>query len=633
MTKALRNTKLLKWLFIPVVLGGGVLLLVFTGKWVRTIELDQIATKAGDSLNVYIGDLEIELDKFEALPKILSRNPLFLQLLANPDDQRQLIAVNKELERINTIADTSAIYILNTQGVTLASSNWNKKVSFIGEDLSFRPYFKQAVQGEPGRYFALGSTSKIRGYYFAAPMYSENRVIGVITVKVHLQRLEQNWAQGFEKVVVTDHDGVIFISSYAPWRFYALTPLQEETLEKLQKSLRYGNISPQSLSSTKILRDEHGLHFIALKSGILPYVQGSNLARHEKRFLIQSHEMVDAGWTVHILLDISYVDRQVRNIVLLVAFLLVIFFLSGALLHNRRRAHRKQKEIELRSHNSLQKLNEQLEQRVLNRTRELTEANVQLTREIQERIRTENELRETQEELIQAGKLAAIGQMAASITHEISQPLAAIRMFAENSCILLDENEPEQLRVNLCDINELVIKMSNITQHLKSFARKSTVTLEPVDLRLSVSNVLVLLDMEIEKTGVRLINLINEKTFVLADQVRLEQVLLNIISNALDAVVGQPEKKITITAEAVGEEIVLSVQDSGPGIPTEDLPNIFVPFFTRKKQGNGLGLGLSLTRSILNDLGGHITVTNHQKKGAVFQIFLKSCAAVLQEEI
>jgi two-component system C4-dicarboxylate transport sensor histidine kinase DctB len=624
MKKHVKRTSVFPWIAGSVVVICFGLLLLLTGQWARTIELDSISQKAEDSLNVYTGDLQIELDKFEALPQILSKNPLFLQLLHHPTDTEHLAIVNKELERVNRLAETSAIYILNSSGLTLASSNWNKDICFIGEDLSFRPYFKQAIQGKAGHYFALGNTSKIRGYYFAAPVFDQRRIIGVLTVKVHLQRFEENWAKGFEKVVVTDPDGVIFITSYAPWRFHALTPLSETMVARLQKSLRYGKIYPQSLGAGPLYYDDNGFCFIPIKADNRPFTQKKTISVKDQPFLLRSHEMPEAGWTVHILSDISYIDQQVRNVVLLVAFIIVIFLLSGALLYNRRRARIKQKEMELLAHNALQEMNEQLEQRVQVRTHELTLANLNLRKEVQERCRTENELRATHEELIQAGKLAAIGQMAASITHEISQPLAAIRMFAENAMILLDEKQPEQLRQNLNDITELVIKMSHITNHLKSFARKSKATLEPVDLGVTINNVIVLLAMKIEKTGAALNCTINDNTSVLADQVRLEQVFLNIFSNALDAVEDQSDKIISVSSKQQEEYVMIKICDTGKGIEENDLQRIFEPFFTRKQRNKGLGLGLSLTKSIINDFAGRITVENHPDQGTIFTVFLKN---------
>jgi two-component system C4-dicarboxylate transport sensor histidine kinase DctB len=619
---------MIKWVALfafPVMFA---IVLILTGGWIRTAELEHIQSKAGDALSVYTGDLQIELEKFEALPHILSKNPLFLQLIEKPDDSVTLDLVNRELERINSLARTSAVYILDRKGHALASSNWNEEVSFIGEDLSFRPYFQQAIRGEAGRYFALGITSNVRGYYFSAPINIGGEVEGVLTVKVRLHRLEENWARGFEKVVVTDPYGVIFISSYRPWRFLTLEPLSDESLQSLQKSLRYGKISPKTLSNNPVFTEKNGLRFISLKKDAVPESIVRPSAKRNGLYLIRSCEMPVAGWTVHILSDISHVQGLVRNMVLLLAFLLVIFCLSGALWYNKRRARLTQKELEATSRKALQDLNEQLEQRVVDRTKELTRINDHLSSEVKERRRTENELRATQEELIQAGKLAAIGHMATSITHEISQPLAAMRMFAENSLVLLDQKQPEEVRINLQDISDLVIKMSRIISHLKSFARKSNAALGPVDLELAVNNVLVLLAMELKKTGTEFHNTIENDVFVLADQGRLEQVLMNVLSNAIDAVTGQSRKFIIIAAEIQADVVELSVRDSGPGIAESDLENIFEPFFTGKPQGDGLGLGLSLSRSIIKDFGGRMSAQNYNGQGAVFTITLQRTAAV-----
>ncbi len=622
MKRLYHNTRSFISLALVVLLILALLLFFPVRGWIRTVAFDQLQEKAGVALNVYTGDLQIELDKFKALPYILSKNPLFLQAILHPDDKLFLDKVNGELQRINSLAETSAIYILDATGRCLVASNWDDEISFIGEYLGFRPYYKEAMQGMPGRYFAVGVMSKVRGYYFAAPIYSGEEVVGVLTVKVHLQRLEANWAQGAQRVVVTDPAGVIFISSYTPWRFKALAPLSGEAIEALQKSLRYGDITPDFLGTKPLFEDKQGFRYIELEPKAVPAKSGTKIGRSGFRFLVRSREMPEAGWTVHVLADIAPVEKQVRNSVLLAAFLPVVLLLIGLLLYSFRQARAKEEAIEAQARHALQKMNEQLEQHVCDRTRELTLANRYLTREVQERRKTEKELRATHDELIQAGKLASIGRMATSIAHETSQPLAAIRMFAENSLILLDEHALDQVRLNLQDIADLVVKMSHITSHLKSFARKSEADFGKVSLSLAIKNVRVLLDMAIRKIGATLDSSVDEELHVLADPVLLEQVFLNILSNALDAIADQSEKNISITAMRQGKKVKITVRDTGPGIVEQYLDDIFEPFFTQKQNGKGLGLGLSLSRSIINDFGGRIVGENSPERGAVFHIIL-----------
>ncbi len=596
-----------------------------TAHWTRIFELRRIRAAARDALSVYVGDLQSELDKFEALPLILAQNPLFVALLSHPDQRRMATRVNIELERINRLAETSAIYILDRGGLTIASSNWRGPISFVGEDLSFRPYFQQAMQGRPGRYFALGTTSKVRGYYFSAPIRSGERIVGVITVKVQLHRLENIWSQGSEKVVVTDHYGVIFITSYAPWKFCSLWPLDPEIAEALRRSRRYGDIQPRPITSTVHHGNAGDAEVINLEGSMLPNsdrVRQAHSSRHP--FLLQSHDMPDAGWTVHILSDISHVKTQVRNMVLLAGSLIVTLLLGGLLLHHRRRARQERDVLERRSRKALEEANRMLEQRVSERTAELTDINQRLRQEIRERQHTESELRAAQQGLVQAGKLAAIGQMAAGISHEINQPLAAIRMFADNALVFLDRAAVHDVRANLQDIVELVGKIAEITDHLKSFARKSPGRPTAVPVGQVIENAVVLLDNQIRKIAARIdYRLPPTDTMVLGDPIRLEQVLVNVIRNSLDAVASRSRREVRIRVRVGPEQVTVVVHDSGPGIAEKHMHRLFDAFFTRRKDGKGLGLGLSLSLAIVKDFGGTIIPSNDTGGGAVMSIVLR----------
>jgi len=592
------------------------------GHWTRSLELQRITKKANNALNVYVGDLQSELNKFEALPQILATNLLFIDLLQQPKNILLLGRVNRELERINNLDETSAIYLINDAGVVIASSNWQGPISFVGEDLTFRPYFKQARKGELGRYFALGTTSHVRGYYFAAPISSRKSLLGVLTVKVQMQRLEDIWARGFEKIIVTDPEGVIFITSYTPWKFRSLYPLSKGVTETLRKSRRYGNIEPDALTGTAISFNHDDNARLELKKDAVPVEKRKKSGHYP--YLIQSRNMPDAGWTVHILSDISHVDGYVRNMMLLVAVFFVALLLTCMLLYNRRKARLEKVLLEQQSRRLLQEANEQLEQKVQHRTRELTDANARLQEEIEEHKQTETELRSTQDELIQAGKLAVIGQMAASITHEINQPLSAIRMYAENACILLDQQQPDEARENLTDIAAVIGKMAEITNHLKSFARKSPGDTGPVLLSGPILSALTLLGMRAKKHAVNIHRkLPTEDVFVLADPIRLEQVLVNVIGNSLDAVSGERRREISIEVQVKQQIVRLVIHDSGPGIAAEHISRLFDPFFTTKEEGKGLGLGLSLSLTIIHDFGGAIKAENHPQGGAVVTMELK----------
>ncbi len=616
------KSRLVTFILILVLFSASLVAIQSVGSWTRQLEFQRIQEKAAKALKVYTGDLQSELDKFEALPQILSTNPLFGNLLQHPGDVRLRNRVNSELERINRLARTSAIYIMDAGGTVIASSNWRGAISFIGEDLSFRPYFNEAIQGHPGRYFALGTTSHVRGYYFSAPITPSTTPIGVLTVKVQLQRLEDNWAKGSEKVIVTDPQGVIFITSYAPWKFRSLHPLSRKVMEELRKSRRYGDIIPDALTGTAIGMTGKDSTLLDLRNDAVAPKKRTVNGHHP--YLILSKNMPDAGWTVHILSDLSHIDSYVRNMMLLIAVFLAAMFLLCMLLYNRRKARRERIMLEEHTRTMLQQANAQLEGKVKQRTVELTRINRRLHEEIEEHKQTERELRATHNELIQAGKLAAIGQMAASITHEINQPLSAIRMYADNACMFLDKQQPEEARKNLSDIAVVINKMAEITRHLKSFARKSPGKVSPILLAEPVTSALALMDSRITKHDVKVhVNLPTTNIHVLAEPIRLEQVLVNVIGNGLDAVNSRTVKEITLAVSFDNQWVTITLHDSGPGIAAKYLDRLFDPFFTTKEDGKGLGLGLSLSQAIIHDFGGDIRANNHPEGGAVVTITLQ----------
>ena len=623
-----------RWLWVLLGgLGATIYLLALwqTGVWTRRFEMKRIKQTAKESLQVYVGDLKSELSKSKALPMILSHNPLFVDLISHPLSEKLRMKVNHELERINSLAETSALYILDRRGITIAASNWRGPVSFIGENLSFRPYFQQAIKGKPGHYFALGTTSKIRGYYFSAPIFLNGRVAGVIVAKVQMRRLEEIWSRGSEKVVVTDRYGVIFITSYAPWKFCTLCPLDERTTEVLRKSRQYGDFQPKFLCVSPFRIMNGGTTVIRIRAAMLP---GKERPRkgvsRDVPFLLQSCDMPEAGWMVHILSNLSRVNDRVRDMTLLSGSMLLTFFLAILLLYHRRHARLERQLLERRSREALEEANRMLEKRVQERTRRLTEINQRLRSEIEVRRQTEMELRTTQQGLIQAGKLAAIGQMAAGITHEINQPLSAMRMYADNALVFLDRGQHGDVRNNLANIAELAGKMAEITHHLKSFARKSPGESIPVSVMQVLNNSLALLENRIKKLDAAIDceswN-IDENLMVWGDPVRLEQVMVNILKNSLDAISSSLTRKIIISVRPLPTKVVIVVRDSGPGIATEDLERLFEPFFSGRKDEKGLGLGLSISLGIVKDFGGTIRMANHPEGGAVATVELRRYTA------
>jgi two-component system C4-dicarboxylate transport sensor histidine kinase DctB len=315
------------------------------------------------------------------------------------------------------------------------------------------------------------------------------------------------------------------------------------------------------------------------------------------------------------------VDWQAQISIIITALMMVSLTLSAAIVHQRRR--RISERIAMQ-----EAAKGQLEQRVEQRTAELVEANKRLTAEIQDRQRAEEELRRTQSELVQATKLAALGQMSAGLSHELNQPLAAIETYADNARAFLERGDFKTASGNLSSISNLIHRMARIIRNLRTYARNEPVLTRPTSLRGAVENALTLLQQRIENANVTVhydphaLDLA-----VVGGNVRLQQVFVNLLSNAIDALSDQGERSIWISSRREdGGKLCIAIRDSGPGIPPEHLKNVFDPFYSTKDVGKGTGLGLSITFGIIKQFGGTIDAANHPDGGAEFCIRLVEIA-------
>ncbi|MDJ1157620.1 ATP-binding protein [Chelatococcus sp. SYSU_G07232] len=232
--------------------------------------------------------------------------------------------------------------------------------------------------------------------------------------------------------------------------------------------------------------------------------------------------------------------------------------------------------------------------------------------------------RDTQQELIQAAKLAALGGLSAGIGHELNQPLAAIRSHAHNCRLLLERGRYEEAGTALTRIQTLTARMADIITHLKRFARRPDAILGPVPLRSVVEAALSLFDRRFEEEGIVLEVDIADEIAVRAEEVRLEQVFVNLIGNAVDAMRGVDDSRLTISATQGDGEIEVRVADTGVGIAEAHRATIFDPFFTTKPIGSGLGLGLSMSYNIIRDFGGRLALAETSGAGTLFVITLRA---------
>jgi len=546
-------------------------------------------------LDLHTANLQGQLEKFEPLPELLAANKWLVDLVDDPEDDDKVDALNRYLETANAISGASDTYLMDLNGLTIAASNWHSERPFIGRNFSYRPYFQEAMKGKLGRYFALGTTSNKRGFYFAYPIRKDEKIIGAVVVKLSLSSIEEDWGDSDSEYIVTDPDGVVFLTTKKEWRFKLIKPISPEVMRRIGQSRRYTGMEFTPLSTKPLEQLTVGAALIKMD---LPPAQ---------TYMIQERPMPEAGWRVHILTRIAPLHAEVAQAVFIVAILLAVAILFF-LLWNQRRKRVKER------------LRYQLENQ---RTLETDAANARLIQEIEERRRAEEALVQARDELIQATKLAALGEMSTSISHELNQPLAAIRAYADNARALIDHGRHDDAIDNLTQISDLTERMAQISAQLKIFARKGESQSVSISLNASIKNSLKILQPRIKEDNANIcMHPTEQEIFVLANSVQLEQVLVNLVGNALHAVEENEQRRIEISTQIRDQEVILRIWDNGPGIEQDQLSMIFDPFFTTKKEGRGLGLGLSISYRLMDGMNGSLQAENHPEGGAVFTLTL-----------
>ncbi len=556
-------------------------------------------------LRLTVNALDADLSRYEVVPQLVADLDLIRQLIEHPQDQALRTETNLWLARQNAVVQSSDIYLILSDGETIAASNYDKPLSFIGQNFSYRPYWIEAMEGRPARFYGVGTTSGVRGYFFSAPVRDQNgRIGGVVAVKVDVDRIEASWNGSEDRVLVSDPEGIAFLSTEPDWLYRSLSALTPDRLRKTEESRRYAE------APLGELRAEY------LRFAEVPMIRLADLPGETPRdYILASQEMNEAGWTVHVLRDSAGPRAEARLAILSGILLLGVVFV-GAMFLLQRRARIAERLLLQEFHTT------ELERRVLERTADLAKLNGQLEEEISERRATEAALRAAQANLVQVGKLAALGQMSASLSHEINQPLAAARNYADSAAILIERGDYLGARETIAQILVLVDRIAAIGKHLRQAARNPDETLGAIGLApLLVETQVIVAPRLASSNATLLVDLPEDLPLLRAGPTRLQQVLVNLISNAADAVADLPASQISITAQARGDQVEIFIRDQGPGVPAQIADRIFDPFFTTKGMGAGLGLGLSISSNILRDFGGEISYRN-LSPGAEFCIRL-----------
>jgi len=567
-------------LYSLLIITGTVVAATFAMRHAERQALEEDAARANQQLGLYANSLHTLIDRYRALPAVLALDPQLRAALAGPVDADEQAALNLKLEKINGAAQSSTLELLDRSGLAVAASNWRLPSSYVGHNYSFRPYFSQTRTQGSGRFYAVGVTSGIPGYFLSSAVLGEkDEFLGAMVVKLEFPELEREWRQGSDTLLVSDARGIIFIANQPGWRYRALRPLNASDMAEIKTTRQYDKQTLLPLTHLALRRfdDNSDLRRVEGPDGTADY-------------LWESLPLAAEGWTLHLLRRPQVAFEDLRNAGLAAAgvWLAVVFLLL--FLNQRWRLSKVR-----------QRNREELERLVEERTRDL---------------------RTAQEGLVQSAKLAALGQMSAALAHEINQPLTAQRMQLATLRLLLEHGRVDDAYKALKPVDDMLTRMAALTGHLKTFARKSPSGLrERLDLATVVDQALQLLDARLRDEQVSLVLHLTRPAWVRGDAIRLEQVLINLLRNALDAMHGKPCKRLEIRLQADEQLWHLSVSDNGGGIAEEHLAQIFDPFFTTKPVGDGLGLGLAVSFAIVHESGGRLSAENGDA-GAVFSLTL-----------
>ncbi|MQT12942.1 sensor histidine kinase [Segnochrobactrum spirostomi] len=567
----------------------------------RSRALADVRSRSENAATLALAVLRGELEKQRAVPLILARDPDVRRALVGSDRR----ALDEKFDAIAAETRSSVIYLLDRDGVAIAASNWDEPQSFVGSDYAFRDYYRQAMVHGTAEQFALGTVSRRPGLYISRRIDGADGPLGVIVVKVEFNRVEADWTALGGQAYVTDARGVVLLSTVESWRFDVERPLAPEAAADIRRSLQFGAAPLEPLR----ISHDGGLVSAAGLRG---------------RFVEATEVVPTTDWTLDVLLPADRAIRSAQTSLQIAAALVLMPGLGAAALVMRRRRRAQARLV------AAARIKAELEQRVAERTAELAGANARLMEEIAERGRAQERLSDAREELAKANRLATLGQVTAGVAHEINQPLAAIRTYAENARAFLKRDDPTPADGALGKIVALTERIGAITDTLRGFARRGDGTTEPTALADAIVGALMILDAPLRQAGIRpSLTAVPPDLKVMARRVELEQVLVNLMRNAIEALSASaapaggdnPAAPLAVGVRVEGERVVVAIADRGPGLTEPEVAALFTPFRTSKPKG--LGLGLVICHDIVARFGGTLTAACRPGEGCVFTIVLQ----------
>ena len=515
-----------------------------------------VSNRAQSSAILLGASFRRELDKFRLVPVVLADDQEARNALTTRDPAL-LLRLNQKLEALSDETRAGNVYLLDADGVTVAASNWRRADSFLGDSYAYRAYYRDAARSGSAQQFALGQRSRRPGLYISRRVEADGHLLGVFVVKVDFSSLEREWQETATNAFVTDGRGIILISSNPQWQFQTTRPLSGVERSRARRALDFGAVP-------LVQNALYAAGEVAPRSRATP-----------KFAYVEANENVGAGWRMHVLESTEQpLGSAVTFSRLAVAILALV--VAGAVL--------------------------------LWRMRRRTEA-ARIERE------TSARLAGMREQLVQANKLATLGQITAGVAHEINQPLAAISAYAGNALVLNRRGDHEHASEAMEQVGTLTERIGIITRELRGFAKRSSGDAEPVAVEEVMAGTALLLRDRMRMLDARL-EVEGAMLSVRAERVGLEQVLVNLIQNALDA--GALTIRILVTPYK--DRVAITVSDDGTGLTDEVRASLFMPFKTSKR--NGLGLGLVICRDIVTGFGGTLIAAS-PPAGAVFVIDLE----------
>ena len=608
-----RADSLRLWLLLPVLLAlGG----AWAGyEWSERAGTAQLLATSTERLELYAGMLESEVARYAQLPRLVAMDAEVVAVLgagpaAGANDGAVRERANLRLARIAARSGVRALWVVDERGVRLAGSEAGDAAGSGRGALAPERLARELATGAPG-FFAADAQGAGTDYFVVHPVQRDGRAQGWLVARIDLAPLEATWIDlanrtQSERVLVLDDHQRVLLSSVPSWKLDQLVETGDGASARGAATPATAPGIGDALPRLELVSRRR----LSTGAQIADLVPADGESRVVWRCLAQDSPIASLGVRLLALSDTSDVWRQAR-------WSAVGGGAAGAfvgLLWIYLRLRQRSLAQVARARDELRRAHDELERQVQERTRQLRDANEALQREVVERTRM-------QDELIQAGKLAVLGQMSAEISHEINQPLTALRALSRNTEQLLERGRLDAVSTNVRSIGGLVERMERMARQLKSFARKGPSDPRPVRVVDAIDNVRLMLEPRLRAERVDLRVDVDPALRVMCDGPRLEQVLVNLLGNAVDAMSQRELRRAMLSARAEGERCMIRVSDTGGGLDAETLGRVFEPFFTTKPAGEGLGLGLVISQNIVQQHGGTLRAM-HDAEGLAFEFDL-----------